>query len=306
MDLPIILGAFANAYDENSRLDQLDREYKAIDHLWRTQESMDFIGIPNAQSSDIFTHLKNPLHQKRISAFHFGGHAGYTKLIMEGESGEKVKADGEALASYLGTVSGLKLVFLNGCATAPLSDVLLASGIPAVIATSYQVQDKMAADLAINFYEEISLGKSVGQAFAAARSQINFTAKSPKTVQIQAYDREIPLAGAAPQQEATETVPWGLYYQADTKPDELFLFDPPEDQSIRWQSKSGKSFILRMEELQRNGQMEQFQLWLEKKNYFEKALVYVIDPGMKFSYEHQLKEINNQLDRLGRQLGMHD
>ncbi|NRB53912.1 MAG: CHAT domain-containing protein [Saprospiraceae bacterium] len=306
MKTPVIIGAFANVLEQARKLTQLDREYKEIDSLWRQDTALDYVGIPNATSTDIFKELKREGHQGRIVGFHFGGHAGNTRLLLEREVGQVLEADGEALASYLGTVKGLKLVFLNGCATAPLSDAFLASGIPAVIATRYKVQDKMAADLAINFYEEISLGKSVGQAFAAARSQINFTAESPKTVQIQAYHREIPLAGAAPQQGATETVPWGLYYQADTKPDELFLFDPPEDPSIRWQSESGKSFILRMEELQRNGQMEQFQLWLEKKNYFEKALVYVIDPGMKFSYEHQLKEINNQLDRLGRQLGMHD
>lgn len=304
MSSPLIIGAFANVLDANSKLNELDREYKGIDRLWREQSAMDFIGIPNAQALDIFEELKRKSYQSKIVAFHFAGHAGHTRLILESEKGSKVQADGRALASYLGTMSGLKLVFLNGCATAPLAQTLLAAKIPIVIATTYSVEDAMAADLAINFYQEISLGKSIGRAFVAARSQVNIELGRQREIHIRAYRGEIPLASVSDIAATEAKLPWGMYYQPGVKPDELFLFDPPENKSILLKSKSGDPFILEMEALERSGKMDQVKLWMMKKDRYETALVYEQDIGVIFKYEHELEKINKMINELGNQLGI--
>jgi|GEM_PF-5943822 len=304
MDKKVLIGAFANALDLTSRLDQLDREYKAIDNLWRRETSLDFVGIPYAKAEDIFQPFKNPLYQGKIAGFHFAGHAGHTQMIMEGVGGGEVRADGKALASYLGTVKGLQLVFLNGCATAPLAEALLDAKIPVVIATAYKVQDKMAADLAINFYQELSLGKSIGAAFVAARSQVNIVDGKQKTIQVRAYHREIPLSGATPEEVENDSFPWGLYYQAGIKPEELYLFDPPAENLIRLQDDSGKSFILEMKALEQAGMRERLELLLKKKQMFEKELIYATDPAVIFNLEYRLKEMNKKLNDLSSQLGI--
>lgn len=302
MDSSIIIGAFANIFDLNGRLDQLDREHKQIAELWQRQTSLDFIGIPNAKIEDIFKVLKNPLHQERIIGFHFGGHAGYSHMIFEEERGKLVKAVGKELAGYIGTMQGIKFVFLNGCATAPIADQLLAVGVPVVIATSYEVEDKTAADFAIDFYEELSLGKSIGKAFAAARSQVNIVEGQQKQLQVHAYHREIPLLGLAPKDIEKKSFPWGLYYQANLKPEELFPFIFSNNKIARLKDVSGKTVLLEIEALERAGMLERFKILMAKKDLFEKELLYATDPAVMFNLEYRLKGIDENLLELRSQI----
>ena len=58
MKTPVIIGAFANVLEQARKLTQLDREYKDIDSLWRQDTALDYVGIPNATSTDIFKELK--------------------------------------------------------------------------------------------------------------------------------------------------------------------------------------------------------------------------------------------------------
>ena len=99
-------------------------------------------------------------HRHRIAIFHYAGHADEGRLMLERALGS---ADGaahaEGLAGLLGDQRGLKLAFLNGCSTLPQVDLLRGAGVPAVIATSRAINDAVARDFAITFYEALTVGR---------------------------------------------------------------------------------------------------------------------------------------------------
>ncbi|MEZ5039289.1 MAG: CHAT domain-containing protein [Saprospiraceae bacterium] len=312
MPEPHLIAAFANVLDAEGRLDELDREMKGLKETLREHPKLVYVDIPNATVEDMLKELKRDKHQGQIVAFHFGGHAGSKQFIFEGAQGGKIMVDGEELVRFLGTREGLQLVFLNGCATAPLVKSLLAEQIPYVIATKYKVQDKMAADLSIAFYEEIAQGKSIGLAFAAARSQVNLVMGNKREIVIKAeagngkpesadattFRDEILLRKSTKPTTEDEDLPWGLYYQPGLKVESAYLFEKEINADIHLKDKSGNSFILELEELERAGQREIAELLVEKKKRFEIALIYEQDPGRMFSYEKQLEGINEQLKNL--------
>ena len=59
-----------------------------------------------------------------------------------------------------GNSAGLKLVFLNGCSTRPQVKRLLDAGVPAVIATARPIDDAVATEFAVAFYQALTTGYS--------------------------------------------------------------------------------------------------------------------------------------------------
>jgi hypothetical protein len=94
-------------------------------------------------------------HYKRICIFHFGGHAGDSALMLEDAEGRPTPAHAGGLAGYLGQQPGLVLVFLNGCSTEPQVRRLRAAGVKAVVATTREIDDRIAAEFATAFYAEL-------------------------------------------------------------------------------------------------------------------------------------------------------
>ncbi len=84
--------------------------------------------------------------------FHFGGHAGENCLLLESALGKAVEVDLRELLGFWGRKGGLLLVFLNGCSTrAQISD-LLEAGVSAVVATARPIDDRVAREVAVEFY----------------------------------------------------------------------------------------------------------------------------------------------------------
>ena len=98
-------------------------------------------------------------HRDRIAIFHFGGHADGDRLLLQ-SAFEPRAAYAEGLATLLGQQRGLKLVFLNGCSTRPQVKRLLDAGVPAVIATARAIDDQMATEFAVAFYQALTTGYS--------------------------------------------------------------------------------------------------------------------------------------------------
>ena len=98
-------------------------------------------------------------HRDRIALFHFGGHADGDRLLLQSAL-EPRPAYAEGLATLLGQQRGLKLVFLNGCSTRPQVKRLLDAGVPAVIATARPIDDGVATEFAVAFYQALTTGYS--------------------------------------------------------------------------------------------------------------------------------------------------
>ena len=147
---------------------------------------------------DIFT-----TYPDQVAIFHYGGHAGGAQLHLETAAGNAA-AGAAGLAPLLGQQQGLKCVFLNGCATLPQVELLLQSGVPAVIATSVEIDDQMATEFAEQFYNALAGHVTIGRAFQVASSFVR--------TKYQAFPSIGMHRGLALRSESQRgALPWGLY-----------------------------------------------------------------------------------------------
>ncbi|MEM6320731.1 MAG: CHAT domain-containing protein [Bacteroidota bacterium] len=191
---PIFYLTFANTSDQ-SRL-QLEREEDAIRNLLKPAEKEGRIKVVTqsfASIKKVGRFLVENDNQVRI--FHFGGHASGTELILTDQA---ARANG--IATLLGQQENLQLVFLNGCSTRDQVDLLLELGIPAVIATSLAIGDRLAKAFAEHFYKAIAEQLPVEKAFNSAQALIQTMSTFYPRRYRDAFKRE------------AETAPlWGLY-----------------------------------------------------------------------------------------------
>ena len=142
----------------------------------------------------------------RVAIFHYGGHADGTMLQLEGGAGH---ANG--IAGLLGEQANLKLVFLNGCATRPQVEQLLAVGVKAVIATSVPIRDDKATAFSVRFYEALANRRTIAQAFALAQHYLQTRFGDVRDVTI------VPMRDirAKHSVDPGERIPWGLYIKEE-------------------------------------------------------------------------------------------
>ncbi|MEL7530715.1 MAG: CHAT domain-containing protein [Bacteroidota bacterium] len=165
MSTPVVLLAFANDKSQPDRfLAQLQAEKDGIlAHLAKIPKLCEVEIVEDTDINrliDAFQRIGN-----RLAIFHFAGHAGSFHLCLESGEGKPELAHGSGLARFLGLQPNLQLVFLNGCSTQKQADLLLAEGVPAVIATSEQIKDGVAKDLSTNFFHSLSKGDGLFTAF---------------------------------------------------------------------------------------------------------------------------------------------
>lgn len=169
---PVIILAFAN--DQDDYLKNIQRERKGVYEALRPQNdrrSIDVYKEEETSTEDLFKLFT--LYGDRIAIFHYGGHASGTGLRLETVSGAAEQANATGLAQLLGMQKGLKLVFLNGCATGGQVKTLLAHGVKAVIATAVPINDQMATEFAEQFYNALANRSSIDRAFDTARAFIS-------------------------------------------------------------------------------------------------------------------------------------
>lgn len=165
---PIILLAFA---DSRQDLPELSEERRALDDLLTgpfevKQKDRATLG----RIEQVFN-----VYGRRIRVFHFGGHADGKQIeLVQGKDGH---AGGyvNGVAEYVGKQKGVELVFLNGCSTEGQVAAFRQAGIPAVIATTAPIKDRIAREFSELFYQNF-LGrggkKSLQEAFDEAKSQL--------------------------------------------------------------------------------------------------------------------------------------
>ena len=204
---PVILAAFAN--DQGRFLESLQQESDAISDALHAKKDGGFIDLEVQQGASIerlFTLIGR--YGDDLAMLHYGGHANGSALDLEASGGGNAQAQGGGLAQLLGSLPSLKLVFLNGCATQGHVEALLASGVPAVIATSAPVEDDIALQFARAFYGALAdpaASRTLDFAFARAKALVA-TAKGSA---IAVESRGMSVGSDAP--PAVGAAKWGLY-----------------------------------------------------------------------------------------------
>ena len=209
---PIILLAFAN--DKDDYLAMIAREGKNIFKTLQNHHDKGCVQVHREEStsiSDIFDLFNH--YPDQIAIFHYGGHANGTHLQLETIESESQLADARGLAQLMGQQKELQLVFLNGCATRNQVNILLSSGVKAVIATSVPIDDKMATEFAEQFYNALAGQASVKKAFQIARAFIMSKYGPAKPINFYTT-RDINWEGK--DTEAKQEVAWGLYSNENT------------------------------------------------------------------------------------------
>ena len=202
--IPVILLAFAN--DREGRFlrsiaEEQRRIRKALSSLVE-KKLIHLEELPNATDEDIFDAFRR--FKDRIRMFHYGGHAGDLELMLSSGSFSV-----ERFAQYLAKQKGLKLVFMNGCATGSQVRVLQEAGIPEMILTKTSIADEAAQQFSEQFYGHLATGRSIERSFEEA-SAILQSGVAGKSVSALYRDR------LEEDTEILEGLPWELHrYQAN-------------------------------------------------------------------------------------------
>lgn len=139
------------------------------------------------------------LFRSHITIFHYSGHAGRDRLLLEGEE----SAHAEGVAHLLGQCPRLKLAVLNGCSTQGQVQRLLVAGVPVVVATSAPVEDEKACRFGLRFYQGLENQLTIGEAFEMAAGEAL------------AADSSLAIRRGVSLEEAGEEPLWGIFYKAE-------------------------------------------------------------------------------------------
>ena len=209
---PVIFLAFAN--EEGRYLDYLKRESTAVHDALLPVDTKGFVKVVREESTvinDLFRIFQ--AYKDRIAVFHFAGHADGKQLSLEGQSAE-MKQLAQLIAEQKDT---LRLVFLNGCATAGQVEHLHKMGISAVIATQCPIQDLQAQEFANRFYSALANHYSLEGAFLHAKAYLEV--KHRRNLEI--------FRGGLSFLNETKSLPWGLYV-SETAPADILNWKLPQ------------------------------------------------------------------------------
>ena len=174
---PVVLLAFANERESESQyLRNLPLEQNALRKALEKAEDSglcELVILPNATLENLTETFQRKKYANRIAIFHYGGHASSYKLLLEAADGSTKGAHSAGLVPFLAAQKGLKLVFLNGCNSARQAQELTEAGIPICLGTVQAVSDKVATDLAQNFYRALGEGLAIEQAWNGATHILN-------------------------------------------------------------------------------------------------------------------------------------
>lgn len=197
----------ASAHSNESPLPELVEEIRGIETIIRPLHERALWGLRSnraANLSDIFDTFVREGDQ--INLFHYAGHANQHELQLEG--GGKI----QGIAALFGLAQGkpLKFVFLNGCASAGMVRDLHLAGIKVVIATTRSIEDQLAREFAICFYQTWSMeGKKLDQSFQTAVAFVN-SKQTGENFRLQTNRSEI--GWLKEEKDSQAEIPWGIYY----------------------------------------------------------------------------------------------
>jgi len=163
-----------------------------VEHEWRllasalAQQQAEGQVVVRRSAANMST-LRQWLRREDFHVVHFIGHGRYRPdqgrgvLVMEGRAGRSQEVTGEELGVLLSESDQTRLVVLNACQSARrdasdefggVAQNLIQQGLPAVVATQFQITDDVATTFAQRLYSRLSNGFSLEAAVAEARGAI--------------------------------------------------------------------------------------------------------------------------------------
>lgn len=198
----VVFIAYADIPDNH--LPALKGEHSNIKRLFLPLDSKDFIKLvreENISTKDFINHLSN--YSGQITLLHFSGHANEEEIELV-DGGGKAVGLGQILDNNkINGQQQLRLVFLNGCATAGQVEAFLKAGVPAVIATSRPVFDRIATLFSEAFYRALTNKRSIIEAFNFAVGELKFIGQDIPPTELRG-----PVKTPEPSEKG---FPWGLY-----------------------------------------------------------------------------------------------
>lgn len=196
MPKPLIFLAFADYRTTDDHLRELGAEQDGIVAALKEAKEAglcEVVTLADATVGKIQAVFND--NPQLISIFHFAGHASGYELLLKKEN-----IQAEAFARFLGRQAGLQLVFLNGCSTQRQVKALQENGVPLIIATARSIEDDIAREFAVYFYEQLGAGKSIAEAY----QQYEYRHEIKGTDLRKLYSSRTPKI-------AIDRFPWDLY-----------------------------------------------------------------------------------------------
>lgn len=212
---PIVYLACVNSSRKGKRLPYLFNERQMISNILsfgRSKPLFEPVHKDPTQDTYFFPDfIDKDMYQDRVRVLHFSGHAESEHLRIEAGKSEWSIHINE-LSRVIDLLPNLELVYLNGCATPKLMDMLARRDIPAIMISETRKKDQRSRNVAKTFYKEIAKGASIHQALM--RIQKHF--KRFGTFRLK-YDVDSDEFLWPFELDSLEkgNLPWGLYFLED-------------------------------------------------------------------------------------------
>ena len=115
-----------------------------------------------------FLHRNHDL--ERVKVLHFMGEAGSEHLRVESGKAESSLHLNE-LSKLIALLPNLEVVYLHGCATPKLMDMLVRRDVPAIMVCEMHRKDSRSLKIAKTFYKDLSRGASLQKALMSIQSK---------------------------------------------------------------------------------------------------------------------------------------
>ncbi|MGB1205549.1 MAG: TIR domain-containing protein [Chitinophagales bacterium] len=172
---PIIFLAFANDKSgKEAYLKALKKERIEIQAMLQPAVDAGLCEVviePDATAEDVFRVFNQ--YPNRIAVFHYAGHGSPDGLSLTSENSILNKmASSFGLSQLFGTQQNLKLVFLNACATNGQIENIREQTTSNVITTLSSINDNVALNFAVQFYQAIGRKETLEDAYDIAEAFI--------------------------------------------------------------------------------------------------------------------------------------
>ena len=210
MSKPIVYLAFANNMVNAAQfLAKLAEERANLRPLLQTNDRLQIETDPDATTDNLFNFFTAPDNRHRIQVFHYAGHGSPDGLhLVNTQTGDNQTAGAEGIAQIIASSQeNMQLVFLNACSTEEQAQTLLAAGVKNVIGTSTSINDDVAVDFAMRFYQALINNQTINVAFKETEAYLKTILNSNKTEDFRGIIFKKDLAIVPPPNE----LPWKLY-----------------------------------------------------------------------------------------------
>lgn len=211
--IPIVFLACANSYRKGKRLRYLVNERKAISRILSSDKHSVYQPVEKGNVANEFflSLLRKRQYRDRVSVLHFVGHADMSYFRLESDEFETPLSI-DQLSELVAQLPNLKAVFLSGCATPRILEMLLERDVPAVIVTQSRAKDARTTAIAKTFYNLLSEGKTLKEVFEELTAQHADMRPVEVTYDVESDDlhwegKELLFNGLR--------LPWGMYYLSD-------------------------------------------------------------------------------------------